>query len=379
MSLVSGASRAFSSVAGVVGRLLDGFQELGSASLLDLAGRLMGAASGIVNLFGAAIEGLLSGKLAGGLLHVGDMLSGALGSVIAGAGSLFGGALGTLGSLAAGGVLQQQLRAAGIAAAWPPALSLSALASLNPGRLVSGLVSGLGGLASRIKALCLDTASKMLKKASNALSSVMELPGRVLGALRDALSRSFSRLAGLGLIDGLGAMGFMSKANAARLGQIGLRSILGSGSNGKVLEPAARMMAASALAGLLAREPAALGRLALAQRVADAARNRTGDAGLLLDASLGGVSDFLADGCAFQTAVQSAVGCVRAGVRTGIDDLLATLECRRSSMDRASIEARARARASAALSLRLGALDGLLDGLPASCAYTGDRPFGACS
>ena len=379
MSLVSGASRAFSNVAGTVGRLLDGFQERGDLSLVDLASRLLGATSGIVNLFGSAIEGLMSGRLAGGLLHVGDMLSGALGDIIAGAGNFIGGALGTLGSLATSGLLQMQLKMAGIFAAWPPALSLTALAALNPGSLVSGLVSGLGGLASRIKALCLDTAEKMLKKASNALASVMELPGRVLGAVRDALSKSFSRLAGLGLIDGLDALGFMSKANAARLGRIGLRALLGTGAAGRIMDPVARMVAAGSLAGLLAREPAALGGLDLARRMAGATRNRTGETGLLLDASLTGVSDFLSDGCAFQTAVQSAVGCVRAGVRTGIDDLLATLECRRSTMDRASTDARERSRASAAMSERLKALEGLLGGLPAGCAYAGDRPLGACS
>ena len=388
MSLQVGLARAFSTAASAAAQLFDKFLVTGEAFLLDMAASVVDAVSNVVNLVGSALEAVFSGQLAAGLEYIGDMVSGAIGDLVANVSAVLDNGLNMLGDMAVAGVAKLKAAVAGVIAKWPPLLTLDGLMALNPGKLVAAVFDRIGGIADRIMALNLNAIKKMKDKISGMFGAAQAAFAGALAFIDDKLKRSFDRLSGLAMIDGAKMLGFASKLAVTKIARIAVRAVVNSKTAMGVLNTLQRASQAARMAEYVANSPNALGALAAQRMLQGMNRGQIGgaiiglDTGLKLAALLGASEDALGVGCAFQESVRSAARCLALGSRNGVnvnrqvEGMIATMECRRRSMDDMSREARRLLNVNVRSATLMRALFNVTSRMPSPCSYGSELPGG---
>ena len=365
-SLIAGLARSISNTAGAVFALLE--RALGmsdGSSLISLASGLVSAAGRAVDLFSNAFQMTLGGGLGMGGINPGELISGAVTMI----GTLVGGTLVGAAVLAGGAVaLAAGLAAYGISALIPPTSSFSALSSLMPS--VSGAsFGGLSGFGSAMSSLNAATLSQIASKIGSALSGLFTDPGNIQSLVNGVFgaTNTFDRNQGISFIDGdwqgtalsvIAGLGM-----AALLWQLTKKSKSGT------------LAAGSATAILLA---SLLGNSA---PVSSSFLGATNGSWLGSPAAaLNGTSGALAEACAYNAALQAALGQISTASTSSIDSLMSSLECRRSTYDSLYTSASASALNSQDLLSKLLSLLGVMNGVsyPSICPDSG-YSLGACS
>lgn len=374
-SLAAGLANSVSSLARAVFGILDRALTLGGA----MAQKLVGMASGLVELAGKAID-LFAGAFdmaRNGLLGMGDFSPGEVFSGLAGRlGSMLGGIGNTVLSLTGQAAkLAGDLLSMGIDVLLSPTASLSQLAGLfSP---ITGALSSMGqGVSEALSKLNMDTlknvASKIGEALSGVLSSLVSGAAAAASALAGGFTSTVERLQGITLIDGEWKLG--RGFSLSTLTQFGLGAYIGSlfgeSKSDKIKGALGGGAAMVLLATLLGNSAPVQGSYLVT--------SPDGWLGSPATAS-NGITAALGEACAFNAALLAALGAFLDSGTAGIDALMAALECRGSTYSGVYGNALSAQQQTDYLLQRLLGLLGLLGGnYPALCDSSGFA-LGRCS
>jgi hypothetical protein len=363
-SLVAGLAKLISSTASGVFLLLDKMLTNGDSSMLSMASGLVASMGRAVDLFANAFKSTLSGDIGMGGINPGDLISGTVtmigglvGGTVVGAAVLVGGAA----------LLAASLASMGISALISPTSSFSSLSGLMSSISGTGS-SGLLGFGSAMSNLNAETLAKVSSKIGSSLSSLFpsnDFTGSMINSSGN--TNTFDRSQGLGILDGDN----WNSSSLTRIAGLGLAFLLwqlAKKSGNKALSGSATAILLATLLGNAAPIASSFLGASNGSWLGSAA------------AALSGISGVLADTCAYNTALNSALGQVGNATTAQLDALLSSLECRRSSYDNLYNSALSSALGSQDLLSKLLSLLGIVNGVsyPTVCPDSGYK-LGSCS
>ena len=375
-SLMSGLGRVISNSAAGVATLLDrALNAIDGDHLLGLAERLIDSTAQTLDVFADAIQRSAIGQFAMGQIGVGDLLSGvtgAMGRALEDAGVLVTDGLHVLADIGAEGLaLAEDLLNAGVNALVAPVMALSELATRLPS-MVASIPGRLADLGQTLVSMAGDALRTLGSAVQGALSGLGAMVGDIVNNFSGFLSgllQTFSRIQLANIIDG---SIFELGRELARLA----KSIAGFATGSLHRQDGAQLGDASdsLVAAALGRRVPVFG-----------AGPLLGDHGYgdeNFQSFMSGAYSTLADACAFNAALAAAVAALRRGLlnTAALDELFASLECRRSTYDRFSLTLGNWAWIADGLLQRLNGLQTLLgaDWLPPECG-TGRGVLGGCA
>ena len=375
-SLMSGLGRVISSSAGGVATLLGlALAAADGDRYLSLAERLVASTGRTLDVFADAVQRSAVGQFAMGQIGVGDLLSGvtgAMGRALEGVGVVVAGGLHALANVGATGLaLAGELLDAGVDALIAPVMALNDLAARLPS-LAAAIPGGIANLGRALVGMASSALQALGSAVESALGGLGAALGGAVGRLQGLLSgalKTFERIQLANVIDG---SIFELGRELARLA----RSIFGFASDDprRLGDTQSNDAVSTLVAAALGRRVPLFGSEPLL------GGHGYGDEGFR--SFMGGAFSTLADACAFNAALAAALAALRRGGlnAAALDELFASLECRRSTYDRFSLTLGDWAGVADGLLQRLLGLRTLLgtEWLPPGCG-TGQGVIGGCA